>query len=337
MHFLSEETISALAPPWSAVVAVLRQTAATVTAADFAQPVKPYLRYRDPSNRIIAMPAFVGGAVNMAGLKWIASFPGNLAKDLPRAHALTILNDAATGRPVAVLDSSSLSAIRTAGVSAIMIEEFLRRRPDLGGLKVGITGFGPIGVRHLEMLRGLFSDRLDEVVVCETNPARWNKHEGLPTRFCLDWREAYQQAHVFMTCTTSRERYIDLAPAPGTLHLNVSLRDYQPRVGRAFDRIVVDDWDEVCRENTDIEVMQAETGLAREQTTDLFAVCARDALAGLRPTDSVMFNPMGMAVFDVAVATLYYRAALVQGTALALTPAGPDVASPRNEQEGARC
>jgi len=335
MYYLSEQDVADLNPSWSEIVSVLRQAATTVAKGDFAQPVKPYLRYRDPINRIIAMPAFVGGSVDMSGLKWIASFPGNLAHGLPRAHALTILNEAATGRPLAVIDSSSLSAIRTAGVSGLMIEEFLRRRGDLGPLRVGMTGFGPIGQRHLQMLQGLFPGRLGEVVVCDVNPSRRvNPPAGLTVRFCSDWREAYQGAQLFLTCTTSRERYIDLPPAPGSLHLNVSLRDYLPSMGRKFTRIVVDEWEEVCRENTDIQAMHDQTGLREEDVCDLFQVCTADALKGIGPTDSVMFNPMGMAVFDVAVAALYYRDAVERNVGLPLPRGGS--ASVTNEREGAR-
>jgi len=335
VRYLSESDIAALSPKWADLVGEVRRAVATMAAGDFAQPLKPYLRYRNPVNRIIAMPAFLGGDVGMAGLKWIASFPGNLARGLPRAHALTILNEGATGRPLAVIDASSLSAIRTAAVSGVMITEFLRQRADLNRLTVGICGFGPIAQRHLQMLRGIVDTALAEVVVFEVDPSRRvvPPGDGARVRFCDDWREAYDGAHLFITCTTSRERYINRPPTPGSLHLNVSLRDYAPKVGRSFSRIVVDDWEEVCRENTDIQLMHDETGLGREQTLDLAAVCTRGGLDGLGRSESVMFNPMGMAVFDVAVTALYYRAAIAQqiGTVL---PGGAGMRTTK-DKEGA--
>lgn len=52
---------------------------------EFAQPIKPYLRYNNLKNRIIAMPAYAGGECDMAGIKWIASYPDNI-NQIGRAH-----------------------------------------------------------------------------------------------------------------------------------------------------------------------------------------------------------------------------------------------------------
>ena len=128
------------------------------------------------------------------------------------------------------------------------------------------------------------------------------------------WQEAYDDADVFMTCTVSAAAYIDRRPKAGSLQLNVSLRDYKPEV---FDWVkgamIVDDWEEVCREKTDIEVFHQVNGLQKEGTISLAEAVCHDRLRGYAPEQPIMFNPMGMGVFDIATASYYYHLAGEQG------------------------
>ena len=122
------------------------------------------------------------------------------------------------------------------------------------------------------------------------------------------WEAAYREADIFITCTVAEAAYIDQPPKPGSLHLNVSLRDYKTNVFDWFkDAIVVDDWEEVCREKTDIEMMHLEKGLQKEDTRSIIEVVCDNCLSLYSKESPVMFNPMGMAVFDIAMGAYYYR------------------------------
>ncbi|MNY66164.1 hypothetical protein D3C86_2035440 [compost metagenome] len=95
--------------------------------------------------------------------------------------------------------------------------------------------------------------------------------------------------------------------------LNVSLRDYKPKALATVTAVIVDDWDEVCRENTDIQQLHLEQGLARTGTRTITDVVVRRCLAEFAEDEPVFFCPMGMAVFDIATAVYYVKQAREQG------------------------
>ena len=313
--FLTTGDLARLGIDWSETVDIITEAIHCMAARDFVQPVKPYLRYRDLRNRIIAMPAFLGGNFNMAGIKWISSFPDNIKRGKPRAHCVIILNDADTGEPIVVFNSGLLSMIRTAAVSGLMIKHFIRAKEadhlkKADNLRIGMTGFGPIGQYHLKMCRDLLGMQVSRITIFDTRPIDRTGLEEGPGEIHLagSWEEAYLDADIFMACTVAERPYIDKPPKAGSLHLNVSLRDYKTGVFDWFRQsIIVDDWAEVCREKTDIEMMHLEKGLSETMTSSIIDVVERDILSSYRPESPVLFNPMGMAVFDIAVATYYYR------------------------------
>ena len=297
-------------PDWVKNVGVIEEAVNCLAANEFAQPIKPYLRYRDPKNRIIAMPAFLGGRINLSGIKWIASFPDNYKTGLPRAHCVVILNNAETGQPVAIINSGTISAIRTASVSGFVLTKFLKKESPTG-LTVGIVGFGPIGRQHLKMCTALLGHRCSKIILYDLNgiDTRLIDDENkVPVEVAANWQQVYDESDIFITCTVSKERYIDRRPKPGSLHINVSLRDYKASVYPWFkDAIIVDDWEEVCRENTDIERFHLEKDLDKNNAATIVDLLDAAWINSIEQTQAIMFNPMGMAIFDIAMAQHYLQ------------------------------
>ena len=310
MIYLNEDHISRLGIDWRETIDVIGSSVKLIDAEDYVQPIKPYLRYGNPANRIIAMPAYVGGEFRKAGIKWIASFPDNVSKGLPRAHSIVILNNSETGEPEAIINTALLSIIRTASVSGLMIRHDISDRRHPGSkLKAGIIGWGPIGRYHYEMVCRSFGKWMEEIRLFDLRDIDKStviRHEGIPARVVSSWREAYEDADILITCTVTKERYIDLMPKRGALLLNVSLRDFCSEVYPSVQGgIFVDNWAEVCRENTDIEFFHKTCGLQEEGTGTIADVAVRGALGRISPEQAVMFNPMGMAAFDIAIGAYY--------------------------------
>jgi N-[(2S)-2-amino-2-carboxyethyl]-L-glutamate dehydrogenase len=320
MIYLHDGHIRDMGIDWKQLAVIVERAARTRDDGDCVSPLKTYLRYGDRTNRIIAMPAYVGGSTGIAGLKWIASFPANIRHGLPRAHNLIVLNDAATGKPVAVLQSGLLNGLRTASVSGIMLRAYMeaRRPPEL---RLGIIGWGPIGRRHLEMCASLFGSKLKQVMLYDLqgiDPGSVPEQLRSITEIADDWRALYRRSNIIATCTAASERYIDEEPPAGALLLNVSLRDYKPECVAKLKAVVVDDWQEVCRENTDIEQLHRRFGLQEEDVRTIADVVCKDALTEYAADASIFFNPMGLGVFDIAIAAHYWRQAVRQRKGIVL-------------------
>lgn len=310
MLYLNTDDINHIGIDWKNLVQQIKTTVEIMYDSDFHQPIKPYLRFKKPHNRIIAMPAYVGGDINCAGIKWIASFPDNIKSNMQRAHSVTLINDLDNGMPLCIINSAAVSGIRTASVSGLVIQEFLNTRSDFEDLSVGLIGLGPIGKMHLRMIDSMYGSAVKNYKVYDLRPIDTS---DLPDSIrkkivrCDNWQQAYRDSDIFITCTVTKERYINERPKVGSLQLNVSLRDYHAFYKDYVDCIMVDDWDEVCRENTDIERMSIEHGLNKNDTISMIDMVCKNAFGKLDDKSVVMFNPMGMAVFDLAIGAYYYQ------------------------------
>ncbi len=161
MKYINEKILNEIGVDWGACIETVRMATALIKESKYSQPLKPYLRFNDVKNRIIAMPAYVGGDISSAGIKWIASFPDNIKHGVKRAHSVTVLNDVSTGKPVCIINSALISVIRTAAVSGFILEQYINKgNQQQCKKKCGIVGFGPIGQMHLSMLIYHFNNNI---------------------------------------------------------------------------------------------------------------------------------------------------------------------------------
>lgn len=96
--------------------------------------------------RINAMPGYIGGEYNMAGIKWIGSGPMNYKKGLPRASVLDILNDPDTKLPLCIADGTMISAKRTGAAGGTAMQLCAREGAEV----LTICGAGAQGRTQLE-------------------------------------------------------------------------------------------------------------------------------------------------------------------------------------------
>ncbi|MBU2700761.1 ornithine cyclodeaminase [Sporomusaceae bacterium BoRhaA] len=87
----------------------------------------PNMPVNGPDRRFMAMPAYLGGNFDMAGVKWYGSNAANRAKGLPRSILMLILNDKDTGAPIAFMSANILSAYRTGAIPGVGIRHLARK------------------------------------------------------------------------------------------------------------------------------------------------------------------------------------------------------------------
>lgn len=313
MIYLNEKNINEIGIDWNEIINVIEETTKCLSSKDYAQPIKPYLRYRNLKNRIIAMPAFVGGDINKSGIKWIASFPDNIKSNIPRAHSVVVLNNVDTGKPEAVINTARISVLRTAGVTGAVIKAYSKVK-YIESVNIGIIGWGPIGQEHFKMITSLLGNKINKIFLYDLKPINIEDIDieyKDKVQVVQQWQDAYNDADIFITCTVSKEPYIDTKPKKGSLQLDVSLRDYKTDIYEYIKgNIIVDDWDEVCREKTDIEMLHIEKGLEKDDTKSIIDILCDDGFKNYTKDDVIFFSPMGMAVFDIAVSSYYVNKAI---------------------------
>jgi N-[(2S)-2-amino-2-carboxyethyl]-L-glutamate dehydrogenase len=275
-------------------------------AGDSVNPPSYFLRFPDrPTARIIALPASIGGQVRVDGLKWISSFPENVAAGIPRASAVLILNDHDTGYPFACLESSIISATRTAASAALAADRLSRGRSR--PTRVGFVGAGLIA-RYIHTFLAGTGWSFDDIGVFDLHAdsaagfRRYLQQAGVPARVTV--HESAEQLIrgsdlvVFATVAGSphvtEPSWFDHHP----LVLHVSLRDLAPEI--LLDSVnIVDDVEHCLKADTSPHLVEQRTG-----NRDFLAGTLDDVLAGRVsvPADRpVVFSPFGLGVLDLAV------------------------------------
>ena len=275
-------------------------------AGDSVNPPSYFLRFPDrPSSRIIALPASLGGHVRVDGVKWISIFPENVQAGIPRASAVLILNDQDTGYPFACLESSIISATRTAASAALAADRLSRgrRRPP----RVGFFGVGLIA-RYIHTFLAGTGWSFDEVAVHDLSAdsaagfCGYLERSGTGGRVTVhDSAEAVVRASdLVVFATVAGQPYVSdvdaFAHCPVVLH--VSLRDLAPEVLLASVNLV-DDVEHCLKADTSPHLVEQRTG-----SRDFLLGTLADVMTGRVsvPADRpVVFSPFGLGVLDLAV------------------------------------
>jgi ornithine cyclodeaminase/alanine dehydrogenase-like protein (mu-crystallin family) len=329
--FLSQEDVVAAGGlEMGPTIEVVREALRLHAVGDTRLPFKPMIRWGDGldseerEGRIMAMPAYVGGAMDVAGLKWIPSVPDNPARGLPRGIGLIVLTARETGLPLAVMDGTVVSAMRTGAVTAVACT--LLAPP--GAAAAALLGAGVQARTQLMALREVLSS-LREVRV-------WDVAEGRAAEFCR--REAHQGgpemipmgdpepacrgADVIVPVTMAPVPYVPPDwVGPGTLFVSISSLDPTVELIGRSDVLVCDAWEhESGHASRPFARALAAGAVRREQVLELGELVAGRRQGRTSAEQRVFVSPIGLAIEDVAAAHRVYLRARDHGlgTPLAL-------------------
>ncbi len=283
------------------------------------QPFKVVLRdEEDPRSeelgRYNGLCASIKGADPAVGVKWIGSYPANRASGLPRASAVIILNSPVTGLPIAIIDGTLISAMRTGAVTALgarflapqashkaaVIGGGVQARTQILGLITALPGLEEVSIfcRRRSQAEALRSDCLElfraPIAIAESVPA------------------AMADADVVVTVTTASEPLIHAVDVkPGALTIQMSGHECDFDVIQQCGKIVTDNWEAMKHRGIITPVLMHARGLLREE--DLYTTLG-ELILSRKPgreieNERIHFAHMGMGVEDISLASAVYRTA----------------------------
>ena len=246
--FLSQEdVIAAGGLDMPKTIACVEKSFSLVDKGQAMEPDPPMLMFGGQAGRRVTMhPAYVGGDVETVGLKWTPANPDNPRTiGMPRATAMDIINDPMTGHPLAVMDGTIISAMRTGAVTGVGFKYLGRPASAV----VGLLGAGVIARTQLVALKTVMP-RISEVKVYDLLPGKataWaeemSAQYALPVRAVASARECVEGSDVVVGCTTvsADQRYVQ--PnwlKEGSLYSNISDNDATFEAILRADKVVVD-------------------------------------------------------------------------------------------------
>ena len=294
--------------PMAECLDVMARTLAALARGEALLPLRQVLMLPGGQGAFGAMPAHLSSPPAV-GIKVITVFPGNHGTAYDSHQGAVLLFETERGRLLAVMDASSITAIRTAAVSGVATRALARADAST----LALLGSGVQAATHLEavaLVRPLRRVRVwsrDPAHVARFVDAARKRHtfaiEAAPSA-----REAVADADVVCTVTASREPVLEGAWLRAGTHVNAvgaSLRTAREldsaAVARA--RVFVDRRESAANEAGDLLMARAEGAIGDDHVQGELGEVLLGRVDGRRTPDEItVFKSLGLAVEDVASA-----------------------------------
>jgi ornithine cyclodeaminase len=266
--------------------------------------------------RLNIMPGYVGGEFDACGVKWIAIFPNNPKRyQLPSLSGLMVLGDPDRGTPLAVMESSLITSLRT-GAATGVAAKYLARQDSTS---VAIIGAGVQGRTQLMALHQMLP-QLKEARVYDVQPEAASRYADemstalrLPVRHVGSPEACVTGAQVIVTATVADEPIVKNAwVAEGSLFVHAgSNREEEDEVVLRSDAIFVDDWPGMLHRRSQTLARMREDGVIDDQaiSAELGQVIAGQKPGRQSANERIYFCSVGMGTEDVALAHAVFRMA----------------------------
>lgn len=306
--------------PYGECAAAMRAALAALARGEFRQQPRTMVRPEGAPGLMALMPTYMPGQDGGYGLKALCIMPANPAAGLDAHQGIVLLSSARTGEPLAVLNASAVTEIRTAAVSAVATD--LLARPDADVL--AIIGTGVQARAHALAISG--TRRLGQIRVAGRTPgqaaafaAAMDGQLPAPVAGCASAAEAVAGAGIVVTATTSPDPVLcrDWI-APGA-HIN-AVGAYLPTT-RELDTATVaaaalfaESRESVHCESGDYLLALAEGAIGPGHVRAELGELLTGQAAGRGDDQQItVFKSLGLAIEDLAAAALVYRKAAEAG------------------------
>ena len=295
--------------PMREAVEVMKTAFAALSAGEAVVPLRSHLTASKHQGALLLMPCYLPSA-DALSLKAVTVFDGNPARGLPRVQALVTLYDGSTGQPLAIMDGTSLTALRTGAASGAATDLLARRDAST----VAILGAGAQGRTQLEAVCSVRTIQTAWVfdahsMAAEAYAKEMSAATGVTIVAAASATEAVREADIICAATSTKTPvFADTDLKPG-VHIN-GVGSYHPTmqeipmetVLRA--RVVVDHRESALAEAGDLLVPIQEGRYSADRiAAELGEIVSGSKLGRANAGEITFFKSVGVAIQDLAAAS----------------------------------
>lgn len=320
LRYLSRADVESLAIPMADIIAIVEEGFRRKGMGETQMPPKIAIHSRPGEAFLHAMPAYIGG-LDVAAVKWVGGNEANIERGLPNITGLIVVNDPETMVPLAIMDGSWITAMRTGAANAVAMKYL----GPASAQTVAVVGCGVQGRSNLLAMLTQYpgisrvycydvvSDALEAFVL----EAR-GKYVGVEFVAAAGPREAVEEADVVVTA------------GPSPKHPTPYLRAAWLKQGAMAAPVdYMGAWDAQLASEVDRLITDDHAQMDYYRSKGYFADIPRpyadlgEVVAGLKPgrqspDERTMSICMGIAVDDAVTASLVYERACSAGIGVRL-------------------
>jgi len=307
MRILNAKDMMAAVNP-EKIIAAIEKALVTLDGGDYYMPDRMHLDYK--GNTQLLMPAFLP---DISGTKLVSLFPGNAKKNQALLQGIMLLQNGETGKPLALIEGSKLTAIRTAAVGSTGVKWLAPPETE----SIGIIGAGVQGYHQAWF--ACKTGRAQKLICYDKTPEKAERllkdlqteFPNLETVMAKDAANLCQEAEVIITATTSSAPVIpddtDLLEHKTIIGIGSykpEMREFSEAIYQSMDHCFVDT-QHATKESGDLRLPLSEKWISGIQISLL-----SDVIAGKRKIafpGTYVFKSVGMALFDLFVAQEIYN------------------------------
>jgi ornithine cyclodeaminase len=307
--------------PMAECIELMADALASLARGEVFQPLRTIVRPPDAHGLLGLMPAYRHGEHGAFGLKAICVFPGNPAIGKDAHQGMVILFSQETGEPLALMNASEITAIRTAAVSAVATR--LLAREDAGEL--GIIGAGVQARTHLVALACVREIKRARVACRNRDHAEqlvreMQENVSFPIEAAESNEEAVRDAEIVVTATSSQQPVIERNWISAGTHIN-AIGTHSPQ-SREIDtatmaaaRVFTDRRESLLNEAGDYVLATQEGAVTPESVVAELGELVIGTKQGRTSSSEItLFKSLGLAIEDVVSAEYLFCKATAENT-----------------------
>ena len=248
----------------------------------------------------------------VCGMKWVSIFPENYKKELLNITALIILSTLETGYPLAVMDGSYITALRTAALGSVAVKYLAKKESDT----IGFIGSGLQAKNHFRMI-SLVRELKSCYVASRRSYSEQKFIEELQNEYpkvkfiaCnSDYKKASENADIIVTATSGQQPLLKAEYVKeGATYIHVGLYEDEYKVVQKADKIICDSWEAIKHSQQTISRMYHENLLSDDDIyADFGQIVTKEKSGRDNDKQIIYFATIGLAFLDVVFANAFIK------------------------------